>query len=372
MRRSGFLTTVSAVLVGAAAVPSGFAQAPATATRVAVIAEDLTRVNSVRELSDGRVLLVDRGTLYVVTPGARPKQPIGRSGQGPGEYETLRWLQPLGVDSTLAFETAYGRIQLLVKDSFSKIPELLRDRRAPDLNLFAGMDKAGNILKLQGVGKATGGGLYDIYPNYARELGAIRIDARGQVDTVARLKGLSTGHRKVKALVDEGRMNFEVINPLATHEQAALFTDGRISLARHEPYRVDWIFPNGSRVAGAPLEPDSPVTSAIRKEMVDNFVRRKDGSPAFQESDFPPFPKTVPAFKSSALHAGADGRLYITRTQIDRDGIVLVDAVSQDGKRTQFQLPARSQLVGTGTRGLYVAIKDDDDVQTLVLYKFPL
>src|SRR5690606_9545343 len=80
------------------------------------IAHEFTRVSSVRELSDGRLLIIDSRdrALYVADPSAETIEALGRTGRGPLEYERPTRLVALSADSTLLLDPGNRRWLLLV------------------------------------------------------------------------------------------------------------------------------------------------------------------------------------------------------------------------------------------------------------------
>src|SRR5262245_40427303 len=83
---------------------------------VASLAQEFTGVTSVRELSDGRLLMTDprdKG-LVVADFRAGTVNAIGRKGQGPGEYMSPGPLFALPNDSTLMSDAASVRWLILV------------------------------------------------------------------------------------------------------------------------------------------------------------------------------------------------------------------------------------------------------------------
>ncbi|MEO7997558.1 MAG: hypothetical protein ABI852_08940 [Gemmatimonadaceae bacterium] len=352
----------------------GVAQsAPPFIEQIAVIGTDFTAVTSVRELSDGRVLVVEydkHNLLALLNPVTRKKVRVGAYGDGPGEYRSLSTLQAVGKDSTLMLESGGLRWQLLRHDSVITLPDAARGKRTPDLNGYAGMDARWNWLMTVGLsGKSRQS---KIAPIYADSIGLIRFSITGKRDTLARLKGYNLGQlSRVPTVNGQRGIRFEVMNPLSTHEQAKLFTDGTIAIALLNPYRIDWILTNGTRTRGKPVEPNAPLSAKAKQVLVSQNMRNTDGTAVFTESDLPPFPLDVPAFLWRALHAGADGRLYVLRTLIDKDGPSTYDVFDRTGKRSQFRLPDRAVLIGSGTRGLYVTIRDENDLVSLALFKYP-
>ena len=73
--------------------------------------EGFTGIGAIRELGDGRVLVLDRQDKMVrlvdLTRGTAA--PVGRQGGGPGEYRSPSRLIPLGGDSTLLVDPGLQR-----------------------------------------------------------------------------------------------------------------------------------------------------------------------------------------------------------------------------------------------------------------------
>src|SRR3954468_20024523 len=79
------------------------------------VSEPFTNVGSVRELSDGRVIVIDNGdrALYAVDFKAGTSSQIGRPGDGPNEYRTPTLLLPVPADTTLVVDIANRRLLVL-------------------------------------------------------------------------------------------------------------------------------------------------------------------------------------------------------------------------------------------------------------------
>jgi hypothetical protein len=70
----------------------------------ATLSETFTYLSSIRELSDGRIILTDARELRIVVADFATQQvrQIGRIGQGPGEYSRPMPVHPLGGDSSVS------------------------------------------------------------------------------------------------------------------------------------------------------------------------------------------------------------------------------------------------------------------------------
>ncbi len=82
-------------------------------------------------------------------------------------------------------------------------------------------------------------------------------------------------------------------------------------------------------------------------------------------------PSQVPPFTLRAVTSGSDGKLYVRRTVLGKDGNRVVDVFSQAGVRVaSVGMPRNSRLVGAGLRGLYAVEENDDGEEILTRYKF--
>ncbi len=364
---------------------------PLGAARVEPIAQaaiDVTfagtfeQIRSVRELPDGRVLVADGGSLpnravILVGPDGRLRRQLGRQGDGPGEYRSPSVLYAVGDGETLLRDGQNARWYQLHNDQFV---DLRLDTHANRLGATGrpvnGIDSLGRALQLHG--RKTRADFpqqrFVMRPEHAayNEVIDVRLYAPdGAFEVVATVSGRFLGMKDVTKRPTGGEMRWVgLMNPLQTHDQAALFPDGATAIAYVDPYRVDWRSAEGQWTRGPPIAFSKvPVSSAMKRRAALGHQRDYiDGRPIFDVQDFPPFPSTVPPFRLDALTAGTDGRLYVLRTVLDnRDDPRYVDVFDRTGMRVHtIALPPRARLVGAGVRGIYLAIMNDDDEERLV------
>ena len=355
----------------------------------AVADEGLTRVLApVRELADGRVVLIDdieRRLLVVDFRGGQMRE-IGRAGQGPGEYGQLNGLHALGGDTRLVEDRYSRRWIVLVGDrpSLTVNSGVPRVRFAPQLS---GADRSGRVLDVHVMRfhDTPGIGPMAIRPNAESLLVLVRWRGRGppgsdaaarltlRVDTVRRIRGAGRGQTIAWRPVLPGRPPIRWIlgNPLYSADQALLFPDGWIALAFPDPYRVEWIAPDGRRIPGAPL--------SERRVAVDDRVKRAvikwkypKADPQFDPKELPPWPATLPGFLDDALFAAPDGRLVIQRALDPGEPGLTYDFIDRVGKRSaRLVLAPDERIVGFGKRSVYVVAKDHDDIEWLRRHAWP-
>ena len=108
------------LLLGASSV-SGLANAQTIAARPLPAAawtssESFSRVSSVREQRDGQLIVLDEQEIRLlrVDPRSSRVTPLGRSGQGPGEYLLPITLVALPGDTTMVVDMSGGGRHILV------------------------------------------------------------------------------------------------------------------------------------------------------------------------------------------------------------------------------------------------------------------
>jgi len=326
-----------------------------------------SKVEAVRELQDGRTLVVDTDEreLAVVDWNSLEATTIGRAGDGPGEYRYPGQLVALRGDSTLLTDRQTGKWFLLYRDRI--IAMLTADR--PWLRflgpILAGADTMGRVLVLHGshfsaqVGRPRGGaGTTEIADSIAVILGS-RDNANA--DTIARIRGAFRGQNRVRARVDNQTIVYLLGNPLAAGDQALLFPDGWIATVFVAPYHVEWRPPSGAMIRGQPL-PYSPqaVDERVKRQAIDDRWPPSRHIPKWSSTDFPAWPDVVPPFLKNALISLPDGRVAVKRTSLGTNRTIQYDIVDRRGFLSGvLRLPPNERLVGFGKRSAYVVVDSD-------------
>ncbi len=350
-------------------------------------------IKSVRELSDGRLLVSDQveRTLYVVDFRSDSIRKVGATGDGPREYQWPGFLYALGADSTLFTDVSTHRWFLLVGDSIvenldhSGVTRPIFDRVGTD---FRGVDQAGRVLGVEGFAHKP-----DVPSYWISGADSVRyLLSRGRVvgdygssaainanlfDTIAELGGQGLGG----VLVGRGLTPLQGISQLATDGQAWLFRDGWIAVAHPEPYSVDWRRPDGEWIRGAPL-PFTPVEvtydeKCFRLSRVTLYTGcRLDQFPVAWPKRVPPFVRgrlrtVTPG--GTALRPAPGGMLLVLRIPTLEAPENRYDLIDRSGAlRGVFVLPTDQTVVGVGPSSLYVVHTDDVDLQTLSRHAWPL
>lgn len=340
--------------------------------------EEFTAITSVRELRDGRVLITDGREQRLVVADFRTGrvEQVGRKGGGPGEYGMVGRVYPLAGDSSIMPDPSARRWLLL--DGAQIVGQHSADHPAvlAAQGFMADSDVLGRVLSRRMPDRRDGVTITD-----ARDSSVLVLVARGtgRADTVARVRNAERRfeiERNADGRIT--RTSMMMAGPLRTEEQAVLFADGWLAVARLEPFRVDWRAPDGTWTRGAAL-PVPPIRVDARERAA--FLERNasanaqpaiPGLPPSQPPSASDFPATVPPFPIGAVSQGPAGRLLIRRHRsadvgpshylvIDRRGALLGELI----------LPANETIVGAGERTVYVVAKDEDDIQRLRRHAWP-
>ncbi|HLA89094.1 MAG TPA: hypothetical protein VJL28_01530 [Gemmatimonadaceae bacterium] len=313
---------------------------------------------------------------------SREVEPVGREGDGPGEYREVTRIHALGGDSTLVEDRR--RLRWIILDGSRAVATLATWAQGARGPTVAAVDGRGRVLELRAsrYGEAAGVPVMQYAANAESLLVLIHRDviaamsgraARSEPDTVARLRGRFRGLRVARrGTYRDAPLFFELHNPLGVEEQAMLFPDGWLALALFDPYRVDWITPEGRRLAGRPL-PFTP-TIVDDRQMRHAIVMWGPGGrqSVFGPTDFPNWPDNLPPFHNDALVAAPDGRLLIQRTSNALEPFTLYDIVDRAGELNgRLKLAANERIIGFGVRSVYVLVITDDDTQRLRRHPWP-
>lgn len=366
MRR---LTCVS---IAFAPVVAPSAQTPRVLDRSQIeLAEPFTNVGSVRELSDGRVIVVDNGdrAVYVVDFTAGTSTQIGRPGGGPSEYRNPGILLPLPGDTTLLADAGNRRL-LVIGPSATPIATLTdmwpMTDGAPGTRLPRGIDGRGRGYFLASA--ATVGANGAIVPADSAQL--VRAPRGSKVDEA--LGYVRLAPRRISTTTKDGAIASVniVIPPFPAQDAWQPFPDGAVALVRVHDYRVDWMLPDGRRVTGRPI-PFTPVkvTQQDKNKRAGGASATRGTAPAGKAAGAPPaidWPELKPPFAWTGVLAGSDGRVWVQRYGPATDSRARYDVIDRRGVVVaKVDVPNDGRIVGFGAKSIYVVRKDEDDLQYL-------
>jgi hypothetical protein len=346
--------------------------------------EGFTRIVAVRELADRRVLLAHRGhpTPLMGDFSTSAVTEVGRAGAGPGEYKEVRAILSIGADSSLVDDQQNGRWSLLDGTTFIRSATTWRvGWYGPRL---VGADRFGGVLEVRPskYGTQPAVRVNDI-PTNAESLLVIRHQrsstpgtAVQRSDTLAQIRGAFRGVRRLTRPMGDGRGRraevwHELRAILASEDQAILYPDGWTAIAYQDPYRVDWVSPDGVWERGSPIHftriqvDDRQKKAAVTRD----WPRSPD---LFSPDDYPSWPRVLPPFLDNALLALPDGRLAVKRTPDARSPGTVYDLVDRQGRLTaRLRLAANESVAAFSSAWAYVIVRDSDDLDWLQRHTWP-
>lgn len=347
--------------------------------------EEFTVIGSVRELADGRILVTDprENRVIVMDLKAGTIAPVGRQGRGPGEYGGALPLRAIAGDSSMMFDFMSRRVLLF---EGAKIVATL----PPDAPLITatkglalGADTRGNVWFTQSPNNTENAkGEVEWQPG-TREFGlkdsnvVVRLNRRTlKLDTIAKVRQALS--RQTVTFNAQGK--FQSVStsrpPLSTGEEAALFPDGWFAIARLDPYRVDWISPEGKVQKGAPIAL-TPIRMTDREK--DAYAERRAAANAGSKSQPMPeglrrdieaqrnqFPEFFPPFVSFGATAAEDGHLLLLKPESADFPFPRYDIIDRRGKLFgTISLAKGERIVTVSKKSVYISWKDADDITRL-------
>ncbi len=346
----------------------------------AEFAEPFSEIGAVRELRDGRVIVVDSRELNVklLDFRAATATTIGRSGDGPGEYRWPSRLYPLPGDSTLLWDATGGRMMVIGPDGkpgrFFDPSRAESDTSLARLRRFFVRASDGRRY-LYGEAQPIRIGANGV-PELADSAAIERLDfATRTRDTVA----MWPMRKDANARLVQGY----VLTQPRRHAWPAwdhwvVSPNGRIAFVFFDPYRVDFVDDKGRVISSKPIPYERiRVDDALKKQYREErsrpvMAQTQSGmqmiKPPFSEpSEWPEF---LPPYYGSSMFA-PDGLLWIPRlTAAGRPP--LYDIINGKGVLVErVELPPRTKLIGFGSNAVYLVRFDADDLQYLQRHALP-
>jgi len=369
------------VLALLAASPALTAQTPRRTSLgppTAKLAEEFSGLFSARELSDGRVILTDNRENRIVIADFRANRvvPIGRSGNGPGEYIRATTLLPLGGDSSLIIFTTAMRWTLIdSRDSLSTLPSSLPVVTFLKQRTVNGTDVTGHLLTTVLPPRQAG---------QLRDTSFLLMVSRAtmRIDTVTRV---DVGKTPVLISMAETMARGEELPAYPMADRYTLASDGWVVVVRSNPYHVEWRAPDGRWVKGAAIaDPVVRVDAREKAAFLAQRAPRRSSAPivlapgvGYGPPPPPPrfgdWPETVPPFTiRTSLLVTRHGEVLVQRTPTAALPTPLFDVIDRQGVRQyQLLLPANQRILGFGNGSVYVVTKDNDDIETLSRHAWP-
>lgn len=280
----------------------------AALTTTAGLRSEMTTVSGVRELADGRAIVLDarERKLFLFDWSGGYTTRISREGRGAREYARPSRLIALSADSTLVDDPGNDRYLVLGSGG-----QPIGTLPASELRVARGVR---HDIDVRGA---------DLMGRFYFALPAALLRDRSRGTPVVRMDR-ETERVDTMAFVTEG-------------DEWVVLPEGGVAIARAEPFRVEWHPSYGDSAVG-PIVPRDRARSA-------------DGAPA-------------------ALLA-PDGRLWVARAAAAGAEMVIYDIFDRSGERTgRMSFDAGSIVVGFGRTRVYVVRRDADG--EVFLDRFPI
>ena len=400
-------------LLASAALPA-VAQLPTRTLSkpLAEYGEPFSQIAAVRELKDGRLLVVDSRDKLVqlVNLNANRAIKVGREGSGPGEYGLPTQLFALPGDSSVIFDPLNQRYLMVHPDGKPGATFRVGDEPSGPPRPSQGQrpEGVGPVMRIGGLGfgmprasDARGrlyfeGGGISMGPNgpvTADTAPIVRYDrASKAVDTLAWVQ-LPKNNASVKSSGSGGNQRMEIRignrTPYPARDAWTVLPNGTVVIARVGDYHLELVSPTravtrGATVAFTPVQ----VGNAEKQEYRDQSknaggisISRTDGGSGGAQTRAstapPPFeepaewPKAKPPFNSSGIFVTPTGEIWIARNRSASDPVPSYDVFSATGKLTgKVVLPKQTRVIGFGSGGTIYTIRvDDDDLQYLQRFR---
>lgn len=386
--RSSLLLTAS--LLGAITLP---AQQLRTLSRPdAEFEEPFTSVNGIRELKDGRVVVIDIRDKVVqlidFTSGAA--KGVGREGSGPKEFGLPMALVALPGDTSGVYDPLNQRMLLVLPNG--EPGEFVRTTPEASANVRAGGFSISlappRYTDARGRFYYVGGGFRPDASGEPPDSQPILRFARGArtADTVAYIR-VPKNNTRVSGTSNRQTVRMGVANPFAARDEWVVTPDGRVAVIRSPEYRVDWS--GASRSTGTPIAYDRIKLTEKHKTQWRETQRTggtrimmqvgpggrssSAGSPAASDVSFPEptdWPEVLPPFTNNSAFIAPNGQIWIARTREANDNTPKYDILDSAGKLvSRVALPAKTRVVGFGNGVVYTVRTDEDDLQYLQRFR---
>ncbi|MGQ0648050.1 MAG: hypothetical protein ACT4P7_10795 [Gemmatimonadaceae bacterium] len=332
---------------------------------VAQLAEPFSDIGAVRELSDGRVIVLDtrEQRIVVANLGTGRVTPIGAKGRGPGEFlRALRFLA-LPHDTTWVVDGQGGRV-LVIGPGATPIgvvttlgPPASDSGFAPPALRAA--DDLGRLYLVSPLVRTTRETLTPSdsvkISQFDRARGLLLMRA-----VVALPESKITVHRSGKEVTSVEVMR----KPFSVGDEWEVGPGGQLVIVRRNPYRVEVTAPGRPLVRG-------PSIAVTAREVTDadktGYLSALPNGASIKREAVP-WPEAMPPFLPRAVVV-TDREVWVRRTAPVGSRSVSHDVFDFQGHRVAaIALPTSLRVLLVTARGVYVARTDDDGLQYVERY----
>ena len=367
----------SVILIAGVAIPVATdAQQPRSLGRpTAEFREPFTRVATLRELSNGRVIVGDEhdGTLQVIDFAAGTGTKIGRTGSGPREYLSMARLLELPGDSTALHDPRNARYLIINPDALPGETFRLADAVSASLggrgSIPRSTDSRGALYFEGGpyTAERDATSTFDSVPAMRYDRATMKLDTLAWIQLARDNVRITPGPNGRGLSITVGAQAY------SARDDWKAMPDGSIAVVRVRDYHVDRYSRSGARTSGPPVRfTPVPVTEAEKAAWRANrlsLVRPRSGGSIPSNLSDPEWPATMPPFVYYETFARPNGELWVLRSHKAADPRVYDVFGPQSTIIAQVTLPPKMRLVGFGNGTVYLVRRDDDDLEYLQRYR---
>lgn len=330
--------------------------------------QDFSGVGSVRELSNGSVVIadfVDQSLLYFVSPRAAGIA-VSRKGSGPDEYRAVGNLHRLGGDSTVLSDPSNGRWLILLAGRVGGTVGIQHPAVGLVGHDFVGLDSIGYVFAVRRLtSRAAVNGLVRDSLAFLR----YRRSGASHPDTITRLLGAPYQSQATSNRNPLARQAFGV--EMTAPEQVVIASDGWTAVLRISPLALELRdVRNALRASVGISTPRIPVTE---EERIEHARRLSESSGrTISHAQLTHWPRYADPVERNALHALPDGRFLVVLRRAVREDSSIAILVSRNGVVDgHLKVPIGSRIVGFGEGRLYLAVVQADGLESLNVYAWP-
>lgn len=336
-------------------------------------ADGFTYIFDVRELPDGRVLLTDSRdkSIALVDFTAGNIEYVGRHGRGPREYLSASTIIPRQDGTSAVYDAVQRRLSIV--SSAGEMVEVESFEPPPFSGFSAprGPDRQGRWYvdrrSLDGIELRRRAVVYRWNP------------ATGAVDSVMTAMQYARGQEGVGFV------------PMPFGDAWSFLPDGSVVrlVAEEDYYHAEWSDPNGAISIGPRIPFDGQAVGRREREAwVSHMLRRSGGSVRLEghaaspsraqvartlaEIDPDRFPDQVPPFEVGYAPASPAGDVWLRVSGSGTGNETVFDLVGRSGTLVRrVSVPGSARVVGFGSGTVYLALRDEVDLEWLVRFGYP-
>lgn len=330
--------------------------------------EPFSEILALRELRDGRVIVLDGKEQRIVVADLTNGRvtPIGAKGRGPGEFLRVLRFVSLPGDTTWAIDGQGGRVLVIGPNAtptgvVTQFPSPASDSGL-NINTIRVADARGALYFVRTRTQPNP----DTFtpPDSTRILQFDR--ARGAFaafGVVALQSSRVTVHRSGQQITA-----VEVTRtPYSIGDEWDIGPGGHIAIARREPYRVEILTP-GKPVVRGPVIPAT--TRKINDADKAEYIAGLPNASTVKKEALP-WPEDMPVFLNRAVTV-TDREVWVRRTGAAGAEVAQHDVFDFQGRRiANMPLPSSVRVLLVTARGVYVSRADEDGLQYVERYAMP-